>query len=164
MDYDTLLVERDHASKSFQNAMDCGALPAPGVKCQLVQGGAASGNPETDRPFDDSLAPGAESHVFLARAARPVASDEAARPRRRGAAQVPAGRRGAAAPHAAVLVLLMSVGLVITFTHADSSTYDVRSGTPARRGARFLGASSRARTLSRARGRARRGTGGDTVL
>merc|ERR1712167_358839 len=28
MDYDTLLVERDHASKSFQNAMDCGALPA----------------------------------------------------------------------------------------------------------------------------------------
>jgi len=77
MDYDTLLVERDHASKSFQNAMDCGALPAPAVKCQLVQGGAASGNPETDRPFDDSLAPGAESHVFLARAARPVASDEA---------------------------------------------------------------------------------------
>ena len=77
MDYDTLLVERDHASKSFQNAMDCGALPAPGVKCQLVQGGAASGNPETDRPFDDSLAPGAEAHVFLARAARPGASDEA---------------------------------------------------------------------------------------
>ena len=46
-------------------------------RSQLVQGGAASGNPETDRPFDDSLAPGAESHVFLARAARPVASDEA---------------------------------------------------------------------------------------
>jgi len=91
MDYDTLLVERDECSRSCQNAPGAtvfvegrakgeeyvGSLPAPAVKCQLVWGGSATGTPETDRPFDESAASGATSHVYLARAVRPVASDEA---------------------------------------------------------------------------------------
>ena len=158
MDYDTLLVERDHASKSFQNAMDCGALPAPGVKCQLVQGGAASGNPETDRPFDDSLAPGAESHVFLARAARPVASDAA---HRVGAAPLKFQQAvEAAAPHAAVLVLLGSGGRQCIYTRGFQYVHDFPDVKPVRERRReeerdFARRLLRVRTfLSRARPRA----------
>ena len=123
----------------------------------------ASGNPETDRPFDDSLAPGAESHVFLARAARPVASDEAARWRgRRFKFQQAVGGAHLTRPFSFSASLWW--GRVIhvytrgfQFHHFPKAAGSGNAG--ARRSAISRGVFARRRFMSR-RGRARRGTGG----
>lgn len=85
LDFMTVLVERDAASKSAREAPGVGELPGAAVKCTLVMGDEnydevppGGVDPETAPPavFDESPLGAATSHIFLHRCLRAVSSEE----------------------------------------------------------------------------------------
>lgn len=83
LDFMSLLVERDAASKTARDAPGVGDVPGAAVKCTLVMGDVSyaeinpGDEPRTDvPPFDEMPLAGQTSHIYLHRCLRTVSSDE----------------------------------------------------------------------------------------
>ena len=84
LDFMTVLVERDAASKTAREAPGVGELPGAAVKCALVMGDenydeVPPGGLDPNAPpkaFDETPLGGATSHIFLHRCLKAVSSDE----------------------------------------------------------------------------------------